>query len=861
MFLWEPVVGGGIYAPGDLVQDTALLRVTDGYEVENPAMVDPATQYMPWLDWNRAELSDGRLPTWNPYNAGGSPHLANGQSAVLSPFSVPHYVLPVRWAPLVAAAMQLMVGGLLTYGLLRHLRRSFAAAVVGALAYAFCGSGVLWLHWPLSDAAALVPGTVWAASALVAADARDARDGRDPRRRRLAAAGLATAVAVGLLAGHVETTFVGVVLAGGFAAGRVARRWWRDRAAGRAGGRASVAARSLARLAGAGALGTAAAAVQLLPLLEYIGVSAARDFRGDQRIDPNHPLAFHLFPLALGHPGQRFTRSGFGAPPFLESAGLYVGGTVLVLAIAGAAAGLVGARAPRRHERAGAGRCLTPAFFAATALAALVYVHDVAGVASFLSGLPILDLFMASRVIVVWHVCVVVTAAFGFDALVAAGRRWAPAPLRARVPALAVGGAGAVGALGVVLLVGAAAWSARGVRNAHLRTDGALGDQALSWSNGHVVAVVAALAAGLAGVAAVLVAPGRRATTVAGVTVAASVFLQGGFLLRDVNPTVERRNVYPETSASRAIAEVVGDEQTLWLDGASLFPDVNLRYRWHSPMTYDALVVDAYGELYGEALRPPRVVAQGIPLGLLGGPVSPRGVGSLRALGIRYVVAGRADPFVEVEGLEQVAAAGAHRVLRVPGAPPRYFTPATVVAPEDAGRAPGRDPDFDPLRASVIDAPGVRRTRDAPGTPGTLGTPGEPGAARGTVEVLHESPTSVRVRVDRADAGWLVALRTRYPGWRATVDATPVDIAPANGAFMGVPVPAGGSEVELRYEPASVRLGGYVSVAAGAGIAALLVAGLVAAGPRSRNTPPITPSTTRLRTTRPTRWMWPRKRS
>src|ERR1019366_8156079 len=50
-----------------------------------------------------------RSPLWNPYIMGGRPFLANSESAVFSPFSVPAYVLPFWKSLAFIAALKLFV--------------------------------------------------------------------------------------------------------------------------------------------------------------------------------------------------------------------------------------------------------------------------------------------------------------------------------------------------------------------------------------------------------------------------------------------------------------------------------------------------------------------------------------------------------------------------------------------------------------------------------------------------------------------------------------------------------------------------------------------------------------------------------
>ena len=82
----------------------------------------------------------------------------------------------------------------------------------------------------------------------------------------------------------------------------------------------------------------------------------------------------------------------------------------------------------------------------------------------------------------------------------------------------------------------------------------------------------------------------------------------------------------------------------------------------------------------------------------------------------------------------------------------------------------------------------------------------------------------MRLRVRRDRPGWVVALRTHYPGWTAQVDGRSVPLVRADVAFSAVAVGAGTREVVLRYHPTSVRLGVLVSLASAV---ALVAGGLV----------------------------------
>jgi hypothetical protein len=70
-----------------------------------------------------------------------------------------------------------------------------------------------------------------------------------------------------------------------------------------------------------------------------------------------------------------------------------------------------------------------------------------------------------------------------------------------------------------------------------------------------------------------------------------------------------------------------------------------------------------------------------------------------------------------------------------------------------------------------------------------------------------------RVEIDATPSadGLLVLSDTFYPGWRATVDGSEVEIFRANGLFRAVRIPAGPHRVVFEYAPRSLRRGAWLS--------------------------------------------------
>ena len=136
-FFWTPIsrFEQVHYSAADLTQTMSLTRIEPGHRSGNQLQSDAVTQMQPWLLFNRAELAAGRFPLWNPHNGAGAPHFANFQSAVVSPFSVPFYVLDFKSALLVSAALKLLALGVFTYLFLRQIGCGWIAATTGAIAF------------------------------------------------------------------------------------------------------------------------------------------------------------------------------------------------------------------------------------------------------------------------------------------------------------------------------------------------------------------------------------------------------------------------------------------------------------------------------------------------------------------------------------------------------------------------------------------------------------------------------------------------------------------------------------------------------------------------------------------------------
>ncbi|MDP8937046.1 MAG: YfhO family protein [Actinomycetota bacterium] len=760
VFLWEPISSNGYYATTDLLQESELFRVApEGYTAENPLLGDPVWQMHPWLEWNRDRLARGDLPVWNPYNAGGAPHLANNVSAVLSPFSLPFYVLPFRIALFAAAGFKLLALGMFTYLFLRRVRLSHVAGVLGAVAFTFSAYNVLWVNWPHPGAAICLPAGLYLVEVALQAANR--------RRRWAALTAYAGVVAWAFLAGHPETLFFSLGLVLAYAALRVVIAEGPIR---RRVGRAT-------EIAGATVLGAGLSAVQTLPFLEYLFRSTAYA-EGSTRALTHFDARFttlHAFPNLFGSPATRYYDPGplrgtlrlpggdaIGSN-YNEAVSFYIGLAVLLLAGVGVAS-LV-----RRRSATGPASPFVVTFFTVTAVLWFLWVHDIGGLGRLVGSLPLVELSVVSRSHPVWLFALSCLAAVGVDFLSAPRRR----PLVAGLAIVVTGAA----------LLALALVSQRMVRNyfGGQPGNGVASELAREVVRQHLRYVSVSFLAAVAAAALLVVGRGRSWARIGGGTVLVGVvFAQTGFMLRQYNPTIDPRYFYPVSPAMAALRDTVGAE-TVMVDGL-MNPDTNLWYRLRIPSSYDGSGVYHYDLLQRRLLALPEPI---------------RSERLVNTLGIGYVASTAVLPGTVPAGMERVGGSGRVGIFRVPGSPPRFFSPAGVRSVRDDEEALRtlEQPGFDTRRTVLVHG-------DVPGADGTSGT----------VRVVREDPTEIHLRVERDDPGWLVALVTRYPGWTVTVNDRPVRAHRANVAFTALPLGGGTSEVVLRYLPGSVRYGFLLSV-------------------------------------------------
>lgn len=99
----------------------------------------------------------------------------------------------------------------------------------------------------------------------------------------------------------------------------------------------------------------------------------------------------------------------------------------------------------------------------------------------------------------------------------------------------------------------------------------------------------------------------------------------------------------------------------------------------------------------------------------------------------------------------------------------------------------------------------------------------EPATDASTATLVEYRPNCVTVEVEASAPGFLVLADVWFPGWVAAVDGQPTPIYRANYLFRAVDVPAGKHRVSFSFEPASYRIGLWISGVTAFGVVMLFV--------------------------------------
>jgi hypothetical protein len=254
------------------------------------------------------ELSQNRLPLWNPYTYGGSPFWADAQSGPLYPPSLATsavsgltggfslFVLEIE------AIVHFWLGGCFIYLFVKRLARRRWAALISALVFTFSG----YLTGYPSQQLAVLLTDIWLPLILYfldkgLIDRNIVPAALKPHSDRLNLSLAALSWGIALLAGHPQSAFIIGLITLTYALFLILK--YRNPAIAGSGMRLKTAASRLFSVILVLAAGCGLAAVQLLPAAEYtrLSVRAAGNFMDMSGGFPLYDVLQVLFPGVLSH--------------------------------------------------------------------------------------------------------------------------------------------------------------------------------------------------------------------------------------------------------------------------------------------------------------------------------------------------------------------------------------------------------------------------------------------------------------------------------------------------------------------------------------------------------------------------------
>ena len=273
-------------------------------------------------------LQHGGIPQWNPYLFGGMPYIGAMHGDIFYPTAWLRWIMPVGTAMGVGFALHILLAGLFTYLLVRALRFSWTAALVGGMAYELSGIVLSMVH-PGHDGklfvSALTPLLLWALVRAI----RDARP--------WAYGAIALTVGLIILTPHPPMALYAFMAAAIFGAYLLFLDPERNAARSRG--------QILGLVLGSVAIGVAIAAVQILPVYHYLPYSTRAV--GHSASSYAYATAYALPPAELiGTVLPQFNGIGmlYWGENFFKLHSEYLGAVVVALAIIGLVA--------RRRDRA-----------------------------------------------------------------------------------------------------------------------------------------------------------------------------------------------------------------------------------------------------------------------------------------------------------------------------------------------------------------------------------------------------------------------------------------------------------------------------------------------------------------------------
>lgn len=138
------------------------------------------------------------------------------------------------------------------------------------------------------------------------------------------------------------------------------------------------------------------------------------------------------------------------------------------------------------------------------------------------------------------------------------------------------------------------------------------------------------------------------------------------------------------------------------------------------------------------------------------------------------------------------------RVYRNPGVLPRFFLVRHLHFASSSADALSylEQPSFEPAEEAVVETKNLSTNQPL---------------SAGSVRVDRYSPNRIELDVTTSGPAFLASSEVLYPGWTATVNGKKAPLYMTNGAFRGMMLATGASQIVMDYRPSSLIIGAIIS--------------------------------------------------
>lgn len=751
-----PLFFGRILSQSDVIYffpPWTAVKPQDLSTPSNPVLSDQTREFLTFFKVARESMHQKELPLWNPYIMGGTPLLANSQSALLFPLNWPSYFLPLYLGFTVSALLKMFIASFATYAFARKICLSHSAAILAGTTYTFSIFNVFWLNHPHTNV------TIFFPLLLLLAEMIKER----PTLHSMAILGLT--VGIQLLGGHVEIAFHIAVAVTLFFLFRLIEY--------RKDGRALLL--RLKTYVGGYTLGFFLAGVLLLPFLEFLSQSATwqvRSYNNPFSLNPMGLISMVLSDFFI-RPSWAVDISGYHA------FNLYAGICPLVLS-------LVSIFCLRQKMRI---------FFGGLSLFALLIVFRVPPFFSLLTSLPLFKQ-APNFYMVLYHVLSVsLLGGMGAD-LIRAGEKDDASRGRLKKLLISTSFVLPLLATGIILLVMKTSFLSPAIKRVESLSVPALGYILYQiGSNCARSALFAGFTFILLGAACMVRRPKGLLEAMAVIITFVDLFVAGS----GWNPAIPVRWAKP--SLPPAIQFLKQDREVYRVAGIGSVMPPNLATicSLQDIRGYDVPVTARYHTFFRKAL---------------GGKAewwiydlprwSDEYLGFLSLMNVKYILSVEPlSPTLELIYDKEV------KIYKNQNAFPRAFLVHRVESVKDGETAFNRVMALGPelRRVGVIEGLSDPFIKILPFQ--------EEDVKEDRVQIVEYSARQVRIDVETSSPGFLILGDTFFPGWKTFVDGKRVPVYRANYLLRAVALSKGSHKLVFLYQPLSFYLGLGITVISG----------------------------------------------